>query len=547
MDIYRHRKKATVGIGKLTLLFLLITASPGLSVAQAEAIGELNADSTYEKTHFKYSARVAVFEEINDLVEKKSGDFSLVARTGANGPDEQSPLGFLDAVWTDAQFHRVLFLLAGVRPNNAQLMGTLSQIQGGYLYHGLTTKGVPYALFLKSFDSKSAADFLKPLNAKLHSATEPLPESGKSWLERISHFGISAAKADDSSECKVGEDPVIPREFLAFAKSFGTDFVRFQYGCIIGMFKGAWAGSLGGVWNMVKGIFDFVTDTDVGRTIRIAQTWMTVNQVWETVEAFVSNFQSEATKSFKGFMSLNAKIRGEIACEVVGTIGAAALTTYFTAGAGAPRLAAAIQTALQRLASFGKYSEVLGTVRSAVVIKDAAGVTKGVMIARNAAHAEKESASTVQTVKELQSELSGTATVAQQEKEVVIAGGSTAKNPIEPLGSGASRPKQTPKKISLKEGREAIQDLRYDLVVANSELAQAEANLVKSQDQYKRLMGIIERAKDHKNPTNDFPDLVQYYKRWKSDEALFLEKQADARTLKKRMKDLEALINPPTP
>jgi hypothetical protein len=238
---------------------------------------------------------------------------------------------FMDTVQSSVKQNKTVMMKFGYAVSDPSLLKTLTELSKGFLYHTVSASGDPYTMYFEGFSVSEVRDLLQSYHVSLNERPKALV-----LLAKFTKLLIPSAHAGE--ECPPKMNEFIP----SWLRKAGTQ----ASSCLIRAFKGAWNTTGGAVAGLAKAIAHPI---ESGIAV-----WNGASKFWEGIKAFQKDVKGAMAKLSIAYDQLPEGAATQIICEVVSTLGTAALINYFTVGGGSPGTMLAIANVLAKFENLPK-------------------------------------------------------------------------------------------------------------------------------------------------------------------------------------------------
>lgn len=233
----------------------------------------------------------------------------------------------VDALLREPSHQKPILAKLGFYPSDPKLFNQIIPFDGGLLLHVRTPSGYPYALYFLGHSKTEVEKYGYTLTASF-----PRPSPSK-WT-KFSRLLIPVAHAQE--DCDPKKNEVVD----SVTKQLRQEGKK-AYGCLIGVFKGAWDSTGGAVAGLASAI---------AHPIQTAQeVWASGKKLMSALEAFESDIKGSFEKIYGTLSQIPPEEFAELKCRIASAIGVGALMTYFTVGAGGPAVMLRIAALLEKV------------------------------------------------------------------------------------------------------------------------------------------------------------------------------------------------------
>lgn len=266
-----------------------------------------------------------------------------------DGNDVLRALNWPHRIYASNDLKKRVFLKLGALVKDVA-PGKSIEFENGVILNYKTA--IPTILYFKGFQT----DALERLQKELGELPE-LKENRKTSVNVLPALLIPTAFAGES--CVTAEGKTLPQVGESGPNEQLLNTLKQGLGCAEGTALGLWDATGGASLDYLKILWGGAQDVYCVGTVVIggtefcadrgAKTLHAVSGAYDGFVKLVTDFNNVMSSIYAGFQSLPPKERGQILCELMSSLGTAAVITYVTAGAGAPVFLEKLAQAVEKL------------------------------------------------------------------------------------------------------------------------------------------------------------------------------------------------------
>ena len=344
------------------------------STSFAESMPVLDGNLDYTFTKVKHKA-----DDIAEVQIKLAGFGLQTVFDSSTEPALEKNSGELDGIYSTADLTKAAFLIVGAKPNSDEFYQTILIDQNGYLVHAHAKDGTPYALYLRDFTLDETKSLMAKLEVSAHPAKLFLKVAfiAKAFGDVVARDANATDNNGSCATCGITDKKTDAASASGIMKDLSSNtFMKTAYGCVIGAGKGLWDGTGGAIVGTVVGTAKLAWNLTFHTKDTAKVIWGDVNHVWDFTKTLVTDFDRTAAGLYKNFADLDPKIRGEMICDTISSLGSAALLTYLTVGGGSEAFLKKLADVLAKFEKTEKYAAALKATAEIKAVNKAEAVAK---------------------------------------------------------------------------------------------------------------------------------------------------------------------------